>query len=101
MADASHLGNPYFSVSDGICLFSYLFSRKYSKRGVEQLLECVLAAADSILNRTGTARWLKSLILDGIIPGVGSVLSFLPNMIILFFALSVLEDSGYMPEPPM
>ncbi|MGN0202169.1 MAG: ferrous iron transport protein B [Candidatus Cryptobacteroides sp.] len=40
--------------------------------------------------------WFSSMITDGIIQGVGSVLSFLPNIIILFFFLSLLEDSGYM-----
>lgn len=40
--------------------------------------------------------WLRGLILDGIIGGVGSVLGFLPQMLILFFLLSLLEDCGYM-----
>ena len=40
--------------------------------------------------------WLRSLIIDGIIPGVGGVLVFLPNILILFLAIAVLEDSGYM-----
>lgn len=40
--------------------------------------------------------WLTSLFVDGIIQGVGTVLSFLPNICILFILLSILEDSGYM-----
>ena len=40
--------------------------------------------------------WLRSLIIDGVIPGVGGVLIFLPNILILFLAIAVLEDSGYM-----
>ncbi len=40
--------------------------------------------------------WLSSLVVDGIVRGVGAVLAFLPNIIILFFFLSLLEDSGYM-----
>jgi ferrous iron transport protein B len=40
--------------------------------------------------------WLKSLCLDGILKGVGAVLAFLPNIIILFFFISLMEDSGYM-----
>lgn len=40
--------------------------------------------------------WLTSLISDGIVQGVGAVIAFLPNIIILFFFLSLLEDSGYM-----
>ncbi|MFQ8705922.1 MAG: ferrous iron transport protein B [Thomasclavelia sp.] len=42
------------------------------------------------------APWLISLLQDGIIAGVGSVLSFLPLIVVLFFFLSMLEDSGYM-----
>lgn len=44
----------------------------------------------------GSESLLKSLILDGIIGGVGGVVVFLPNIVLLFFAISVLEDSGYM-----
>lgn len=40
--------------------------------------------------------WLSSLIVDGVVQGVGAVLAFLPNIIILFFFLSILEDTGYM-----
>ena len=40
--------------------------------------------------------WLKSLLVDGIIGGVGGVLVFLPNILLLFLSISVLEDSGYM-----
>ncbi len=40
--------------------------------------------------------WLTSLLLDGVLQGVGAVLSFLPNIIILFFFISLMEDSGYM-----
>jgi ferrous iron transport protein B len=42
------------------------------------------------------APWLQSLILDGIIAGVGAVLGFLPQLIVLFLCLSLLEDCGYM-----
>ena len=40
--------------------------------------------------------WLRDLVVDGIIAGVGSVLVFLPNILILYFFISLLEDSGYM-----
>ena len=40
--------------------------------------------------------WLQSLLIDGVLQGVGAVLSFLPNIIILFFFISLMEDSGYM-----
>ncbi|MBR6117688.1 MAG: ferrous iron transport protein B [Paludibacteraceae bacterium] len=40
--------------------------------------------------------WLSSLFIDGVLKGVGAVLAFLPNIIILFFFISLMEDSGYM-----
>ena len=43
-----------------------------------------------------TALWLRSLVVDGIIGGVGGVLVFLPNILLLFLAIALLEDSGYM-----
>lgn len=49
-----------------------------------------------ILESIGADRWLISLIVDGIIAGVGGILTFLPNIFVLFLALAVLEDSGYM-----
>ena len=48
------------------------------------------------LQAIGAAPWLNSLLVDGIINGVGTVLGFVPQMLILFFFLAVLEDSGYM-----
>ena len=60
---------------------------------VPELLDMVL------LNPDGTpviAQWLYSLIQDGIVGGVGAVLGFVPQMLVLFFLLSILEDCGYM-----
>lgn len=48
------------------------------------------------LNAALPAGWLTSLLVDGVIQGIGAVLSFLPNIIILFFCLSIMEDTGYM-----
>ena len=48
------------------------------------------------LENAGAMEWLTSLICDGIITGVGGVLTFLPQIAILFFFLSILDDSGYM-----
>ncbi len=50
----------------------------------------------NLLTNLGAAAWSKSLIIDGIIEGVGSVISFFPQVMILFTLLSILEDSGYM-----
>ena len=52
--------------------------------------------AESILDAMNCADWLKSLILDGIIGGVGAVLGFVPQMLVLFFLLAFLEACGYM-----
>ena len=48
------------------------------------------------LESVGTAPWLQGLINDGIIGGVGAVLGFVPQIMLLFFLLSLLEDCGYM-----
>lgn len=48
------------------------------------------------LNNFGVSDWLNSLIVDGIIAGVGSVLNFLPQLAILFLCISILETTGYM-----
>jgi len=45
---------------------------------------------------TGSQSWLMSLLVDGVIGGVGGVLVFLPNILLLFLAIALLEDSGYM-----
>ena len=50
----------------------------------------------SAMEGAGAMDWLISLVCDGIITGVGGVLTFLPQIAILFFFLSILEDSGYM-----
>ena len=48
------------------------------------------------LDAIGAPGWLESLLVDGIIGGVGTVLGFVPQMVLLFLCLSILEDSGYM-----
>ena len=53
-------------------------------------------AVESFLVSVNCADWLMSLILDGIIGGVGAVLGFLPQMMVLFLLLAILEDCGYM-----
>lgn len=60
--------------------------------GLDFFSENVAGALEGI----GVAAWLESLIVDGIIAGVGGILTFIPNIFILFLALAVLEDSGYM-----
>ncbi len=59
-------------------------------------IDFVTAACDMGLTAYGINPVVKSLIIDGVFAGVGSVLSFLPVIVVLFFFLSILEDSGYM-----
>ena len=54
------------------------------------------ALAEEGLDKAGAADWLKSLIIDGIIAGVGAVLGFVPQMLVLFLLLAFLEACGYM-----
>ena len=51
---------------------------------------------EGLLESLGTAAWLNGLILDGIVAGVGAVLGFVPQMLVLFFFLAILESCGYM-----
>ena len=51
---------------------------------------------DSILASLGVSGWLYGLIMDGIVAGVGAVLGFVPQMLVLFLLLAILEDIGYM-----
>ncbi len=58
--------------------------------------EIVPGFVSSLLEKMSVAEWLQSLILDGIVAGVGAVLGFVPQMLVLFFMLAFLEASGYM-----
>lgn len=58
--------------------------------------EIIPPAIEGFLTSINCADWLQSLILDGIVAGVGTVLGFVPQMAVLFLFLSILEDSGYM-----
>ncbi|HVI39262.1 MAG TPA: ferrous iron transport protein B, partial [Anaerovoracaceae bacterium] len=59
-------------------------------------IDGITRAADSALSSVNVSPALHSLIINGVFAGVGSILSFLPIIIVLFFFLSILEDSGYM-----
>ena len=58
--------------------------------------QILLPAISEALTDWGVADWLQGLLVDGILAGVGSVLSFLPQMVVLFLFLGLLEFSGYM-----
>ena len=58
--------------------------------------EIVPPAIQGFMESVGCAPWLTGLVVDGIVAGVGAVLGFVPQMLVLFFLLSILEDIGYM-----
>ena len=58
--------------------------------------EWIVPGVTAFLENIGCAAWLTSLVADGIVGGVGAVLGFVPQMLILFLLLSLLEDCGYM-----
>jgi len=59
-------------------------------------IEGISTLAGNVLTSAGVNEMVRSLLVDGIIAGVGGILTFLPNIFILFLALAFLEDSGYM-----
>lgn len=63
---------------------------------LESLIGFITHSVESLLLAVNTNAVISSLVIDGIFGGVGSVLSFLPIIIVLFFFLSLLEDTGYM-----
>ncbi|MDO5539434.1 MAG: ferrous iron transport protein B [Eubacteriales bacterium] len=84
-----------------LCIMAAVFFLTFAVgdalKGVFEVgLEWFSNAAFEFLSAIHTADWLISLIVDGIIAGVGGILTFLPNIFILFLALAFLEDSGYM-----
>ena len=92
-----YLGIPIF-----ILIMLFIFYLTFSLIG-EPLQGLMEFGIDNIktwimgmLETNHVAYWLQALIGDGILAGVGSVLSFLPVIVVLFFFLSLLEDSGYM-----
>ena len=58
--------------------------------------EWLQGGAAWIMEKLGAAEWLSGLVVDGIVGGVGAVLGFVPQMLVLFLFLAILEDCGYM-----
>ena len=84
----------------GIMLLIFYLTFNVIGQGLSDLLAAginyVTAGVDGALTAYGINPVVHSLIIDGIFAGVGSVLSFLPIIVTLFFFLSILEDTGYM-----
>ncbi len=89
-------GIPVFLLIMALVFFLTFAVGDFLKGYFEEALDWFSALARDFLGEIGTADWLVSLVVDGIVAGVGGVLTFLPNIFILFLALAFLEDSGYM-----
>lgn len=90
------LGLPIFLFIMALVFFLTFAVGDWLKGYFETGLELFSGFVSSGLQSVGTSPLLESLIVDGIISGVGGILTFLPNIFILFLALAFLEDSGYM-----
>ena len=93
--------NPYlaYPIFIGIMLLMFQFTFAWVGQPLSDLLDGFVA--DTLMPfvsnlLSNTAPWFQSLIVDGIISGVGGILVLLPVIIALFFCLNILEDSGYM-----
>ena len=89
-------GVPVFLGIMAIVFFLTFSVGDFLKGGFEVVLDTISYGVLHGLTYIGTNKLITSLVVDGIIAGVGGILSFLPNIFILFLALAVLEDSGYM-----
>ncbi|MDY6046304.1 MAG: ferrous iron transport protein B, partial [Anaerobutyricum sp.] len=74
-----------------------VFGEGWNLFGIESIyIPGIPVLIEGALNAIGCAGWLQSLILDGIVAGVGAVLGFVPQMLVLFLFLAFLESCGYM-----
>lgn len=90
------LGLPMFLGIMALVFFFTFTIGDFLKGYMELLLDTAAAQIARGLELIGAGQVLTSLVVDGIVAGVGGILSFLPNIFILFLALAILEDSGYM-----
>ena len=96
------LTNRYLALPLFVAIMGLVFYLTFNVVGaflsglMEYCVDGLTVLADQALTAYGINSLVHSLIIDGIFAGVGSVLSFLPVIITLFFFLSILEDSGYM-----
>ncbi|MDR3231197.1 MAG: ferrous iron transport protein B [Synergistaceae bacterium] len=101
-----YLGIPIFLIVM-FCVFHLIFSDNLLGSGVPSpgvwlqdlmstLMDQVIGLVDAGVAGLRASDWARSMVVDGIFAGVGAVLSFLPQIMMLFLFLSILEDSGYM-----
>ena len=98
----SVLTNKFLAIPIFLCIMGLIFWLTFGLIGAtlsdwfSMGIDYVTGLADYALTAAEISPALHSLIIDGVFAGVGSVLSFLPTIVILFFFLSLLEDTGYM-----
>ena len=96
------LTGKYTAIPAFIAIMGLVFYLTFNVVGVvlsdwlEALISLLTEAVDGLMVSAGIHPVVHSLVIDGVFGGVGSVLSFLPFIVVLFFFLSMLEDSGYM-----
>lgn len=95
------LTHPIWGVPVFLCIMAFVFFLTFFvgdflKGGLEYALAVFSDLMRAGLEGLHVAGWMVSLVVDGVIAGVGGILTFVPNIFILFLALAVLEDSGYM-----
>ena len=96
------LTGKYTALPTFVCIMALVFYLtfgligKYLSDWLEMGIDWFTNLCDKGLTLYGINPIVQSLVIDGIFAGVGSVLSFLPTIVVLFFFLSILEDSGYM-----
>ena len=89
-------GLPIFLIIMALVFFLTFTVGDYLKNYMDILLAAISSIVKGTLEGLGVYPMMISLVVDGIITGVGAILLFLPNILILFLALAFLEDSGYM-----
>ncbi len=96
------LTGKYTAIPSFVCIMGLIFFLTFNVIGaflqgvLETAIEWLTTVADTAMTSWNVNKAIHSLIIDGIFSGVGSVLSFLPIIVTLFFFLSLLEDTGYM-----
>ncbi|MGI6238552.1 MAG: ferrous iron transport protein B [Christensenellales bacterium] len=94
--------NPYLAFPIFALFLAAMFLFTFGAPGaaLRTLMERVIALAGTgaarLFHAWGSPAWARSVAIEGVIAGVGGVLAFLPQILLLFLCLSVLEDSGYM-----
>jgi len=98
------LTNRVFAIPIFLCIMVFIFWLTFGSLGkwlsdwLSVGVQWVIGSIGNGLLAAGASKEVYSLVINGVCAGVGSVISFLPIIAVLFFCLSILEDSGYMPR---